>query len=61
MVNYESPTLSVTYLLALNEKKIGENTYLLSDYSQGEDYKNHHKLKLGIVAVFLKIILIALL
>jgi len=51
-LNYESATLSGTYMLARNAKIIGEYTYLLRDYSQSEDYENHHKLKLGIVAAF---------
>lgn len=51
-LNYESATLSLTYLLARNVKIIGEYTYLLHDYSKGEDYKNHHILKTGVSAAF---------
>ncbi|MEJ5362479.1 MAG: hypothetical protein WHV26_10495, partial [Spirochaetota bacterium] len=51
-LNYESATVSATYLLARNIKIIGEYTFLLHDYSQSEDYKNHHKLKAGISAAF---------
>ena len=51
-LNYESATISATYLLARNVKIIGEYTYLLQDFSQGGDYKNHHKIKTGISAAF---------
>lgn len=47
-LDYESATLSLTYLLARNARITGEYTYLIRDLSLGEDYENHHEIKAGL-------------
>ncbi len=49
-IDYESATLSLTWLLARNARIIGEYTYVIRDLSRGANYEYHNKVKLGVTA-----------
>jgi len=50
ILDYESATLSLTWLLARNARIIGEYTYVIRDLSRGANYEYHNKVKLGVTA-----------
>jgi len=52
ILDYETATLSLTYLLERNARILAEYTYVIRDLSLGENYEYHHRGKLGVVASF---------
>jgi len=50
ILDYESATLSLTWLLARNARITGEYTYVVKDLSRGKNYEYHSKVKLGATA-----------
>jgi len=51
-LDYQTGTFQVSYLMSRNVRAIAEYTYIIRDYSKGEDYHDRSRYMAGVVAGF---------